>query len=141
MQRFHSMNCQLIDKNHIMKKIILYFTIILFSIILIQSCKKESTPLQKDQTINVIIKANEDYSYDLGYFGYEEGARIIQQARHYETSSLMRELNTGKITYKYKPSLNYTGTDEVKINSERGSDGASPNNNITPTTIEFTITN
>ncbi len=37
--------------------------------------------------------------------------------------------------------LNYVGSDQVEIKRSTGSDGSSPNNIITLTTIEFTITN
>ena len=124
-----------------MKKSILYFTLVFCAFVLIHSCKKDSSSVQKSNTINVSIKANENYSYDLGAFGYEEGAIIDEQAIHYDSSFIKRDLNTGQETYTYKPSAGYLGNDEVKLKSERGSDGASPNNKIIYTTIEFTITN
>jgi hypothetical protein len=122
-----------------MKKILSHFTIIFCLFFLIQSCKKDTTSAQNSQTINVTIKTNGTYQYDLGAFGDEEGASINQQALHYDTSVIGRNLTTA--TYKYKPSLGFIGTDEVELKSERGSDGASPNNKVIFTTIKFTITN
>ncbi|MGI8950402.1 MAG: hypothetical protein ACR2FN_02345 [Chitinophagaceae bacterium] len=93
------------------------------------------------QTINVTIKSNETYQYNLGAFGDEEGANITRQAQHYEISSLKRDSDFVTINYEYKPSLNYVGTDDVELKSARGSDGASANNKIIITTIKFVIIN
>lgn len=106
-----------------------------------QSCKKTNSSGTNSPTINVTIKINEGYEYDLGTFGDEEGAIINRQAMHYDISAIERDVNVGKEVYKYKPSLNYAGTDEVELNSQRGSDGASPNDKVIVTTIKFTITN
>jgi hypothetical protein len=122
-----------------MKKVLSFFTIVFCLFSLSQSCKKNNTSAQNSQTISVTIKAKENYQYELGTFGDEEGASIIQQAQHYDTSIIERKFATA--TYKYKPLLGYIGTDEVKLKSERGSEGASPNNKIIITTIKFTITN
>ncbi len=120
-------------------KIILSFFILGFCLVTsTQSCKKTNTSTQDAKTINVVLKNNEDYSYDLGGFGDEEGVTITQQAMHYQISSLNRDTY---ITYQYKPALNYTGTDEVKLKSAKRSNGIGPSNKITITTIKFTITN
>ena len=123
-----------------MKKTLLHFSIISCLFFSIQSCKKD-TSIQDSETINVTIRSNEDYSFALGKFGDEEGATIDRQAMHYEISSIIRNPDFVNVTYKYKPSLNYVGTDEVELRSARGSDGASPNDKIIITTIKFTITN
>ena len=120
-----------------MKKILSQFAIILCMFVLTQSCKKNNIT----KTIDVAIKSNEDYLYDLGGFGDEEGASISRQATHDQLSLLTRDSNFVSIIYKYKPALNYIGTDEVELKSERGSDGGSRNDNIIITTIKFTISN
>ena len=122
-----------------MKRFILYSTVIFCLFTLMQSCRKDNSSIQNSKTIKVTIKANEHYNYDLGTFGDEEGASINQQAIHYDVSFIERGLNTAKATYKYTPRLGYVGTDKVELKSERGSDGASPNDKIILTTIEFTI--
>ena len=124
-----------------MKKIAIYFTLLLFASIVFQSCKKDSITVTH-QPIDVTIKANTNYAFDLGGFGDEDGAGISRQATHYEVSTIIRDTATSAILYNYRPALNYTGTDEVEIKSARGSYGMrGPHTRITLTTIKFTITN
>lgn len=124
-----------------MKKIVLFYIILIGLTTFTQSCKKstDSNPV----TLQIIetIKANEIYQFDLGYFGREEAASISIQAKHFSESSIDREINSGKVIYKYLPAINYAGTDEVSLKSARGSDGASPNNKIIITTIKFVVIN
>ena len=116
--------------------------IILFTMtFLIESCKKDPATQPMTQSITQTLRANQSYQFDLGNFGDEEGASISKQATNFSTSSVEREINTGKVIYKYVPATNFVGTDEVEIKSARGSDGASPNNKLVYTTIKFTITN
>ena len=115
-------------------------TLIICILLLTQSCKKDQVLNPDTNTINISIKSGALYEYDLGYFGDEEGAHISQQATHFQISEIGRELGTGKVIYTYKSSANYIGSDGVEIKSERGSDGASPNDDITTTIIKFTIT-
>jgi len=123
-----------------MNRLLLYLVILsLFTGV--YSCKKDKSSPTDKQVIKVTIKSNEDYSYDLGGYGDEEGASIIRQATHYQMSYLIRDSNSVNITYKYKPAENYVGTDEVELKSEKDSDGAGPNDIIIITTIKFTITN
>ncbi len=124
-----------------MKKTFVYLTILISVITLNLSCKKDNTIEPVTQTINATIKINQSYQFDLGNFGDEEGAFISKQAINFSSSSVDREVNTGKVIYKYVPKINFVGTDEVEIKSARGSDGASPNDKIIYTTIKFTITN
>jgi hypothetical protein len=88
----------------------------------------------------VSIKSNQTYQYDLGSFGDEEGASISRQASHFQVSKTER-VNYVKIIYTFTPTQNYVGTDEVELKAERGSDGASPNKDITIFVIKFKITN
>lgn len=130
-----------------MKNVFCRLTLLAGIVIIISSCKKDSHSPVPDCTlpvankINVKITANETYLFDLGNFGDEEGASISRQATNFSESTLEREINTGKVVYKYTPATNFVGTDEVEIKSARGSNGASPNDNITYITIKFTITN
>jgi hypothetical protein len=116
-----------------------FFILILGLTILIQGCKKESAPEQFRQTIDVALKVNQVYELDLGSYGREEGADISKQAKHFVTSTATR---TGSnMTYKYIPAANYVGTDEVELKSEKGSNGAHLNPNISFINIKFTISN
>lgn len=121
-----------------MKKVFLYLTAVLFLQTAI-SCKKENDGGPVTKTIDVELNANQAYQYDLGSFGDEEGASIEQQTSHYADSKIVREKDFVTLTYHYQPANNYTGTDEVVLKSARGSDGASPNDEITITTIKFVI--
>lgn len=109
----------------------------------IQSCKTDPMPVSMGKTITINLKVNESYQYDLGGFGIEEGAGISTQAVHYLVSESSRDVsgNTPNIIYRYKPSNNFVGSDQVILKSERGSNGASANPDITYTTIKFTIAN
>ena len=122
-------------------KIINCLTLLIGLITVNQSCKKVSINEPVIQTIDKTLKAGESFQFDLGNFGDEEGATISIEATHSAISSVERDINSGKIIYKYLPSTNFTGTDKVEIKSERGSDGASQNNKTIYTIINFTITN
>jgi len=100
--------------------------------------KDEDSESINTQAIATVIDTNEIYTFDLGYFGDEEGATISKQAIHYAVSKLVRD-SASKIIYTYQPAKDYSGNDEVEITSSRGSDGASANTDIKITTIKFTI--
>ncbi len=124
-----------------MKKIAFYCSLFIGLTMVSQSCKKDTTNDPVTQTITETIRVNQSYQFDLGSFGDEEGASISKQANHFSISSVDREVNTGKVIYKYTPATNFVGTDEVEIKSARGSNGSSPNNKIILTTMKFTVTN
>lgn len=124
-----------------MKKIAFYLTLFIGLNTVSISCKKDNPNAPVTQTITETIRVNQTYQFDLGIFGDEEGASISKQANHFSISSVDREVNTGKIIYKYTPATNFVGTDEVEIKSTRGSNGSSLNNKIIFTTIKFTVTN
>ncbi|WP_209406416.1 hypothetical protein [Pseudozobellia sp. WGM2] len=119
-----------------MKKFVSLFLLIGFLI----SCSNNGN--DSNDTIieqNVTISNIEDYEYDLGSFGDEEGAGIQIQAKHFEVSDLERDIN-GQIIYKYRPISGFIGSDYVELKSGRGSDGASENTDITFVKITLNIT-
>ena len=122
-----------------MKIKILFLALICCIPAFFQGCRKDESKDTSYKTINVTTKANQTYQYDLGAFGIEEGAIITRQGTHFQVSKLER---TGmeKIIYTYIPIKDYTGTDEVELKAERGSDGASPNNKIIVYTFKITVT-
>ena len=126
-----------------MKKIIFILSIFFGLLPIILSCKKSPANKQNTQTINVTLKPNQSYQFDLGGFGIEEGAGITKQATHFLISTATRDIsgNTPNIIYTYVSAKDYVGTDEVELKSERGSNGASPNMIITYTIIKFQIKN
>ena len=99
--------------------------------------KRRKSMNQKKKIVNIRIRPNQKYEYDLGSFGDEEGARIQKQASHFSVSEVHREPESAR--YFYTPEKDYTGTDEVEIVIERGSDGASPSTDFTVIIIKFTI--
>jgi len=122
-----------------MKNKFLFLTLICACLTFTQGCKKDDSK-NPTQTINASISSNQTYQYDLGSFGDEEGAGINKQASHFLISKTERIIESGKIIYTYVPTLNYVGTDQVEIKTERGSDGASPSTDITIIIIKFTVT-
>ena len=104
------------------------------------SCTGDDTIKQRIIRENVSLANTENYEYNLGSFGDEEGAQILTQAAHFERSELEREINTGLVIYRYRPENGFTGSDFVEIRTGRGSDGASPDTEINLVRISFTIT-
>jgi hypothetical protein len=119
-----------------MKKTVMLFVLIGFSV----SCSDNGNN-SNDTLIeqNVTISNVEDYEYDLGSFGDEEGAGIQVQAENFEISKLESD-NNGQTIYKYRPLSGFVGSDYVELKSGRGSDGASPNTDITIIKITLNIT-
>ena len=56
---------------------------------------------------------------------------IKKQAVHYEVSEIIRDSTTNwEAMYCYPAAKNYVGSDEVEIETSRGSDGVSPSTEI-----------
>ncbi|MCK0132671.1 hypothetical protein MWU59_14305 [Flavobacteriaceae bacterium F08102] len=106
------------------------------------SCNKDDDNIPREEVIekNITLKKTENYEYDLGSFGFEEGAWIQTQAKHFEISEVERDINFNQIIYRYKPALGYIGKDYVEIKTGRGSDGASPSTEIEIIKITFNVT-
>lgn len=135
-------NCQIVTiNNSVMKKLFYQLIILVSAITLMVSCKKDLPAAAQAESITKVLSQNESFEYDLGSFGFEEGATIFRQASHYSISTTDRSIVNGRVFYYYTPALNYTGTDEVLIRSERGSNGASVNDKFIYTTIKFIINN
>jgi len=90
--------------------------------------------------VNATISNSEIYTYNLGSFGDEEGASIEKQAENFEISKLERNFPSGEIIYTYKPKSSFVGTDYVELKTSRGSNGASPNTNISILKITLKVT-
>jgi hypothetical protein len=121
-----------------LKTHILHLIVSISLFVLVQGCNTND-PDSLSNTLNVTLKSNASYQYDLGYFGVEEGAIISISPKHFKLNKLDRDINSGKVIYTYVPSVGFTGTDTVELKSMRGSDGASANNNITTVLITFKI--
>lgn len=95
--------------------------------------KSQSTDLE------INLANHEVYHLELGYFGDEEGPSIIRDATHAMSSTILGmpwELRV----YEYIPTPDYVGVDTVEVKTERGSDGASPNEDIEIFKLYFRIT-
>jgi len=131
-----------------MKKLSSCFPILFCTMVLTQSCKKDSTafisernnPIVLSGEVSVRIRAGETYQFDLGVFGPEENAAINRQATYYEISALSRDYS-GRVIYRYKPTIKYIGSDEVELKSSKGSGGGCSNSDTKNTVIKFTISN
>ena len=124
-----------------MNKVISVSTMLVCLAVILLSCKKDSKEVIERIEINVMLRANQIYEYNLGAFGDEEGVSVFRQASHFIVSAAEMEVATGIVTYTYQPATNYVGCDEVELVSAKGSDGASANNRKLFTTIKFTVTN
>lgn len=95
----------------IYKLIIALFSIAFFS----TSCNKDKAPLVKREEVSFTISGNQQFQYDVGLFGPEEGVVISRQASHYSESRISRATQGNRITYFYTPATNYKGTDQVEL--------------------------
>ena len=118
------------------KKIILSLVCIWF----LGSCSNDDGNNNEIKTENSTISNSDTYTYNLGSFGFEEGANFQKQAKNFEISELVRTGLKSEIIYKYKAKVNFIGTDYVEIWAGRGSDGASPNTNVKIIKINITVT-
>jgi hypothetical protein len=93
------------------------------------SCNKDDSPESTTKTevtttkIEVTITNTEEYIYDFNFSGDEEGASIITQAEHYQTSETYRDTVYFSVLYHYIPEPGYTGTEYVKIETCTGGIG------------------
>ena len=118
------------------KKIILSLLCIWF----LGSCSNDDGNNNEIKTENSTISNSDTYTYNLGSFGFEEGANFQKQAKNFEISELVRTGLKSEIIYIFKAKVNFIGTDYVEIWAGRGSDGASPNTNVKIIKIIITVT-
>ena len=97
----------------IMKKNAIHLTLYIALAIVSQACKKDNTSNPETQTLTETLRVNQAFQFDLGSFGDEEGATISKQANHFSISSSDRDINTDKIIYRYTPTTDFVGKDEV----------------------------
>jgi hypothetical protein len=116
--------------------------LILASMLIIASCIscEDSSEITDKDSMDVQLSKNQSYEYNTLIGGDEEGASISIQAKHFDISEIVRDSSTNYMAiYRYKPALDYVGTDRVEIKTSTGSDGASPPTHIEYITINFTI--
>lgn len=119
----------MIKKN--LTSIVLITSILLLTV----NCEKLNI---KATTLDIILKNTEKYQLNLGSFGDEEGPSIIEDALHAKSSKILGAPCEIRI-YEYISDSSYVGSDKVVIKNARGSDGASPNDEIELIKINFNI--
>ena len=113
---------------------------LILSLMFLTQCNSSTDPDLKHELIAVNIKSTDVYEYRTGIAGDEDGASIIQQARHFEISEIIRNADTGwEPVYRYKPESGFFGSDYVELQLSTGSDGASPPKRIELIKIEFRV--
>lgn len=143
-----------------MRKLVLFPAILLGTMVFFQSCSKQSSSAAVTPTstniIKVTIAPNESYQLPIESSG-NTTASISKQASHFQVSRMEVDSKSELAVYKYKPTADYRGTDEVllskTVTSEVTGSGCSNNanhntdgNNTTTsstsyTTIKINITN
>jgi hypothetical protein len=90
-----------------------------------QSCRKEQdqqTSVTKE--INVSLKTNESWSYQVPQTGdADDIIQITKQAMHSSESKISPIANSENTLFEYTPALNYTGTDLVQVTNVEGQHG------------------
>ncbi len=105
------------------------------------SCNSDN-PVSSESSLEITLKNTEQYEYNTKIGGDEEGAKIITQANHYHRSEIVRDESTSwTAVYKYEPASGYTGRDYVELETQTGSDGASPPTETSLIKITFFVTN
>ncbi|MEP7168113.1 MAG: hypothetical protein ABI855_01960 [Bacteroidota bacterium] len=99
----------------------LFISAILAGVFFISSCRKmehEDTAISK--VINVELKQNESYSYTIPPTGdADDVMEISQQAQHAAISKITGDAARNTL-FEYTPAENYTGSDEVHVNTVGG---------------------
>lgn len=135
-------------------------------VIMLQSCSKDvakpnpSTP--SANAIDVLVAPNQVYQLNLTG---SNTVSIFKQASHFQTSETIADAETGSVSYKYIPELNFSGKDQVVLsktvagtstsscsnsgcsqsgcqhNNNSGSENAYASSYTTYTTINITVSN
>lgn len=100
------------------------FAILCASALFFTACSKNSQtddsvaaePRSLYEQVNVSIPANSVYEYTLNHFAT---ATISSQAKHYTESFAGVHEATGQLRYKYVPTPDYKGVDDVVLSATR----------------------
>jgi hypothetical protein len=102
-----------------MKKLIAPAAVLIFSLIVFQSCTKNSSndlaeniPARPDRIIEAKVSSGEIYSVTIDNMGE---LNINRQADHFKISQTTTNPATGSLVYNYSPVDGFTGTDEVVL--------------------------
>ena len=110
--------------NNKMMRIVFKLFLLLLIVSFVWSCSKDETATPQGRVIEVSLKKSQSYTHDFKISGDEEGATIKIQARHCQSSELIRNASTNWcVVYQYKPDPGFTGTDYVEIETCTGGMG------------------
>lgn len=110
--------------------------------ILVESCKKDHTPIVKQVTIDTSIGSGVEYTLSLKQYGdADDSARIVQQATSFSVSEITNASGSYDPVYHYSALTKTALTDKVILSVREGSHGGrTPHNgDSTVITINFTI--
>ncbi len=118
----------MLTENTSMNKSIQIITKTIILLLFLIACSDDSNPVTTFETeLFVTLNNSEIYEFHTGIGGDEESARITVQAKYFERSELLRDADTKwEAVYYYKPQKEYSGFDYVELETQTGSDGASP---------------
>jgi hypothetical protein len=93
-----------------------FISAVISSVFFIASCEKKEDhePVQNSKVIHVDLKQNENYSYQIPAGDDADAMLISEQAQHALISKITPDAAHNTL-FEYTPSLNYTGSDEVRI--------------------------
>ena len=124
------------------RKSLIYHVLLLISFILITSCKLNTDPVAAEDILEITINNSQTYEYTISAnsVGDEDGMFILNQAKHFQVSEILRDATTNYLPlYRYQPKPGFSGNDTVIIQEETGSDGAGPPADIRRTRINFIV--
>jgi hypothetical protein len=103
----------------IMKKLVAPSAVLIFSLIVFQSCTKDSSkdlaeniPARPDRIIEAKVGTGQMYTVTIDNMGQ---LSINRQAGHFKISQTTTNPATGSLVYNYSPADGFTGTDEVVL--------------------------
>ena len=112
----------------------------LLLIVLTVSCsKEEDNTIYKTKEVRINLSNNLSYFYYLGNFEETEVPEITDQAQHFEHSDLLRNEETGGVSYRYKPLSEFVGEDYVEVLSEKIIDAENDKKQITTLKLTFIV--
>jgi hypothetical protein len=107
------------------KSIFTYLVITIQIFVLVSCTKQNEKVIATDLKPVIEIKAGDILVVDLGNFGDEESAMILNAPKNAKESKIQRETNSSAIKYQYIPLDQFVGKDSVTLIINRGSDGSS----------------
>ncbi|WP_138429062.1 hypothetical protein [Fodinibius saliphilus] len=116
---------------------------VLIAIFLLASsfgCQNSTDPNIEEEIKNVSVSSSEVFEFKTGVSGDEEVVTIEEQPKNYEVSTIVRDSTTNwEAVYQYQSESGFQGSDYAEIKIGTGSDGASPNENITLIKLNITV--